>query len=100
VECFGEKAEELYAFTDRNRPIDGRDLLQITAGIDQTIDGDFRAFDPGSTSPWIFIRAWDGQGLYIETNDPNIKKQLVANFRSVEEVEEASPPYEGLFIRI
>jgi len=100
VDCYGEKAEELYAFTDQNKPIEGRDLLHITSGIHQTIEGDFQAFDPSATSPWIFIRAWDGNGFYIETNDPKIKKQLKTHFQAAEDVEGAYPPYEGLFIRI
>ena len=69
VDCYGEKAEELYAFTDHNRPIEGGDFLDITSGIRQTIAGDFHAFDPGATSHWIFIRAWDGSGFYIEIDD-------------------------------
>lgn len=100
VDCYGEKAEELHAFTDQNKPIAGRDLLHITMGIHQTIAGDFQAFDPGATSPWIFIRAWDGTGFYIETNDPEIKKQLKQHFQAVDDAEGAHPPYEGLFIRI
>jgi len=100
VDCHGETAEELYAFTDQNRPIEGHDFLRIASGIRQTIEGDFQAFDPDATSHWIFIRAWDGSGFYIETNDPQIEKQLKAHFESVEEVEGAYPPYEGLFIHI
>ena len=100
VDCYGEKAEELHTFTDQNKPIEGRDLLHITTGIHQTIEGDFQAFDPGATSPWIFIRAWDGTGFHIETNDPEIKNQLKQHFQAVEDVEGAYPPYEGLFIHI
>jgi tetratricopeptide (TPR) repeat protein len=100
VDYYGEKAEELLAFTDQNKPIEGRDLLHITMGIHQTLEGDFQAFDPGATSPWIFIRAWDGTGFHIETNDPEIKDQLKQHFQDVEDVEGAHPPYEGLFIRI
>ncbi|HEX9332957.1 MAG TPA: tetratricopeptide repeat protein, partial [Anaerolineales bacterium] len=100
VDCYGEKAEELYVFTAHNRPIQGRDLLRITSGIRQTIEGDFQAFDPDATSHWIFIRAWEGSGFYIETNNPKIKKQLKTHFQAVEDVEGATPPYEGLFIRI
>jgi tetratricopeptide (TPR) repeat protein len=98
VNCYGERAEELYAFTDQNKPIEGSDLLHITSGIRQTIAGDFQAFDPGATSHWILIRAWDGSGFYIETNDPKIKERLKTHFQVVEEVEGAFPPYEGLFI--
>jgi tetratricopeptide (TPR) repeat protein len=99
VECYGEKAEDLYAFTAQDRPIEGKDFLRLTAGIHQTIQGDFQAFDQGATSHWIFIRAWDGSGFYIETDDPQIVDQLKAHFEAMEEVEGASPPYEGLFIR-
>jgi hypothetical protein len=94
----GENADELSAFTDQNKPIDGRDFLQITSGIQQTLAGDFQAFDVGETSPWVFIRAWHGSGFYIETNDPTIKERLKTHFRTIEEVEGASPFYEGLFL--
>lgn len=100
VECYGEKAEELYAFTNQNKPIEGRDLLHITSGIRQTIEGNFTAFDPDATSHWLFIHAWDGSGFYIEINDPKSKERLKTHFQSIEEVEGATPPYEGLFIRI
>ena len=100
VHCHGETADELYAFTDHNRPIEGNDFLDITSGIRQTIAGDFTAFDPGATSHWIFIRAWDGSGFYIEINDSNSKKRLMTHFQSVEEVDGAPPPYEGLFIHL
>jgi hypothetical protein len=99
IECFGENAEELYSFTDHKRPIAGRDLLRITSGIYQTIEGDLKAFDEGATSHWLFIRAWDGSGFYIETNDPESKERLMGRFQDVE-IEEARPSYEGLFISI
>ena len=100
VDCYGETAEDLYAFSNHNRPIEGRDFLDITSGIRQTREGDFHAFDPDTTSHWIFIRAWGGSGFYIEIDDSNSKERLKTHFQSVEEVDGASPPYEGLFIRI
>jgi tetratricopeptide (TPR) repeat protein len=100
VNCYGETAEDLYAFTDQNRPIEGHDFLRIAAGIQQTIAGDFQAFDSGLASPWIFIRAWDGSGFYIETDDTQIEQRLKTNFPAIEEVEGAQPLYAGLFIRI
>ncbi len=100
VTCYGEKAAELYAFTDQDRPINGRDFLRIVSGIQQTITGDFYGVDPGGDSPWIFLRAWDGNGFYIEIDDPQIEKQLRAHFPAMEEVEGAQPPYTGLFIPI
>ena len=100
VDCYGESTKELFSLTDHNRPIDGHDFLRITSGIEKTIEGDFTAFDPGSTSHWILIRAWKGSGFYVEVNDRESKERLMTHFPSVEEVEEADPPYEGLFIRI
>jgi len=100
VECYGEKAEELYALTDHDRPIEGHELLRITSGIRQTIKGDFQAFEPGAVAPWIFIRAWEGSGFYIEIEDPKDKDRLKGHFQSIEEVDGASPPYQGLFIRL
>jgi hypothetical protein len=100
VDCFGENAEELWALDDNKQSILGSDLLRITAGIYQTIDGYFKAFDKESTSHWLEIRAWDGEGFYIETNDDEVKERLQSEFREVEAVEEARPPYQGLFISI
>ena len=100
VDCYGENADELYAFTENNKPIEGADFLFITSGIRQTIAGDFQAFDPGAASHWIFIRAWQGSGFYIETDDTQVENLLKTHFPSVEEVEGASPPYAGLFLRI
>jgi hypothetical protein len=62
------------------------------------VAGDFTAFDPGAALHWIFIRAWEGSGFYVETDDPQIEKQLKARFAAAEEVESATPPYAGLFI--
>jgi tetratricopeptide (TPR) repeat protein len=100
VECYGEKAEELYDFTDQEQPIEGGELLRITSGIRQTVAGDFQARDPDADSPWLFIRAWEGTGFYVETDDPRTKKRLIASFEVVEEVEGASPPYQSLFIHV
>jgi tetratricopeptide (TPR) repeat protein len=100
VDCSGEKAEQLYAYTEDDKPIAGYDLFEIASGVRQTRKGDFQAFDPGAQSPWIFIRAWEGTGFYLETNDPQTSERLKARLVSVEEVEGATPPYEGLFVRI
>jgi tetratricopeptide (TPR) repeat protein len=100
VNCYGERGGELYALTAHNRPIQGDDLLRITSGIHQTKEGDFTAFDPDATSHWLFIRALDGSGFYIETDDLRIKERLKTQFPSAEEVEGAAPPYEGLFMLI
>ena len=98
VDCFGEKAEELCLIDDNKQSVSGNDLLPITAGITQTIDGYFRAFDKVSTSHWFYMRAWDGRGFYVETNDHKIKERLDIRFQNVEDVAEAQPPYQGLFI--
>ena len=100
VECYGETAKDLYAFTDQNRPIEGNDFLYLISGIRQTTAGDFYALDPGATSHWIFIRAWDGSGFYMESNDVRSRERLKAHFPSVEEVEGAAAPYVGLFLRL
>lgn len=100
IDCFGENAAELWALDDNKQSIAGNDLLRITAGIYQTIEGYFNAFDNDSASHWLEIRAWDGEGFYIETNDEKIKTRLHSEFQDIEDVEEARPPYQGLFISI
>jgi tetratricopeptide (TPR) repeat protein len=100
VDCYGEKAEELYAYADHNKPIEGQVFFHITSGIQQTMMGDFQAFEPDADSPWIFIRAWEGSGFYIETNDPKVRKHLKKQFKRAEDIEDATPSYEGMFIRV
>ena len=100
VNCYGESAEELFSFIEQDQPIEGQDFLRITSGIQQTVEGDFTGFDSGSTSHWIFIRAWNGNGFYIEINDPKLKERLKTQFPWMEEVEGASPPYESLFLPV
>ena len=100
VECEGQTAEELLSLIHDNQLMEGQNFLRITSGIEQTTAGDFVAFDPGSTSPWVLIRAWEGSGFYIEISDLKIKERLKTHFPSSEEVEGATLPYESLFIRI
>jgi hypothetical protein len=100
VETTGEKADELHLISDQNMSVEGQDLLYIASGIRQTMKGDFQAFDPGADSPWIFIRAWKGEGFYVETNDSKSRKRLKSHFSSAEDVADVPPPYEGLFIPI
>ena len=98
VDCLGENAEELWSLDDNKQSVVGNDLLRITAGISQIIDGYFRAFDKGSTPYWFYMRAWDGSGFYIEMNDHKIKEELQTRFQNIEEVKEVQHPYEALFI--
>lgn len=99
VECYGEKAQELHARTRQDRPIEGQELLAIASGIGQTVKGDFYALDPGADAHWVYIRAWDGSGFYIEIDDPEATERLKTRLPSLEEVEGAAPPYNGLFVR-
>ena len=62
--------------------------------------GDFYALDPDAPSHWLFIRAWEGSGFYVETSDPKIKEGLQAQFQEMQEVEGAQPPYESLFLPV
>ena len=100
LNCNGETTDQLYALTDQNLPIEGDEFLRLVAGIRQIIAGDFQAFDPGEDSPWVFVRAWEGSGFYIETDDPLVEEQIKTHHHAVEEVEGASPPYQGFFIRL
>lgn len=100
VNCRGEKAAQLYAWIDSNQPIEGRDLLSIAAGIRQTTQGDFYALDPDATTHWLFIRAWEGNGFYLEIDDSESKERLKIHLPALEEVDGAVHPYQGLFIRV
>lgn len=64
------------------------------------IAGELVAFDPGSDSHWILIRAWEGRGFYVEIDDPAGVERLRTTFPSVENIEGAVPPYDALFIHV
>jgi tetratricopeptide (TPR) repeat protein len=98
VKCYGPKAEQLYTYTAQDRPIPGRGLLAITSGIQKTVRGDFSAFDREAEMPWFFIRVWEGSGIYVETDDPKISKLIQDQFPWAEEVDGASPGYQGFFL--
>jgi Flp pilus assembly protein TadD len=100
VDCKGEKSVELYELADQELSIDGRNFLKIASRIRQTVKGDFQAFDSSGESPWLFVRAWKGEGFYVETNDLKVKARLKSQFPTLEEVEDVPPPYVGLFIPI
>ncbi|MFT3894422.1 MAG: tetratricopeptide repeat protein [Anaerolineales bacterium] len=99
IECYGEAAEELSSLTDQML-INGQDIFRIASGIRQMTAGDLVAFDRGSDSHWILIRAWEGRGFYVEIEDPASAKKLRASFQSVEDIEGAVPPYDALFIHV
>ena len=77
--------------------LNGPDLAR---NCQQTGAGDFQTFDPRAATPWIFIRAWEENGFYIETNNAEIEEQPKPQFPTVDEVKGASPPCAGLFIPI
>lgn len=100
VNCSGENAAQLYAWIDSQQPIEGRDLLSIASGIRKTIQGDFYALDPGAPAHWLFVRAWEGNGFYMEIHDADGLQRLKRDVPSLEEVDGAAAPYQGLFIRV
>jgi len=59
VEALGASADELHTASDAGAVVTGEDLLRIAEGVDQVIDGYFRAYRTGEHEPWLILRAVD-----------------------------------------
>src|SRR5712691_986076 len=81
VEATGKTAEELYRLCDSRTQLDSETLMRLAAGLDQIIDGSFRAFRPRQSQPWLIIRAVDSAAYDVETNDVRLLERLRGKFR-------------------
>jgi len=64
-------ARELEELAESHIPIAGNRLHRIANNLVQVIDGEFRAFEHGESSPWVIIRAIDSS--YYEVFSPQKK---------------------------
>ena len=85
VECYGPSADQLHAFGINSTRMSDRQFHQVAAGIDQTIDGEFRAFLQSSESPSIVIRAMDNTLFEVLTDDPVLIEAIKGRFNDVTE---------------
>ncbi len=97
VECFGEGAEAIHAFSDLGAWLDGGTLAAMAARVGQTVDGYFRAFQGDEATAWLVIRAVDGAGFDVECRDAAVLERLRGRFRYVTELPSVTT-YPGVYI--
>ncbi|MEP7221014.1 MAG: hypothetical protein ABI876_18965 [Bacteroidota bacterium] len=82
-EAAGIRAGALNGLSDSGRVISGEELLYITAGIYQTISGNFNAFRLCSHLLWFKINAIDSVAFDILSDDRTILDKIRSHFTDV-----------------
>lgn len=83
VECTGKLAEELHRVSDAECALAGAEMLRLAAGVLQIIDGDFEAYRPGATRPWLVVRAIDSSLYAVITQDEGLLARVREGFWNV-----------------
>ncbi len=79
----GEAERELDELADGQTFISGEQLSRIARNLVQIIDGEFRAFEQGSASPWIVIRAVDSSFYEVFSPEPEVLTRVRGAFHHV-----------------
>lgn len=85
VECIGETSKVLHQISDEQRIISGKELFNISEGIQQIIEGNFEACNHDNEN-WLSLRVIDGWEFDIETKDTEILENIRKSFSSVEDL--------------
>ena len=86
VECTGENAQRLYEVSEEGESISGKELVQIVAGIFQTIDGEFEAYRDGKEDPWLVVNAVDSSWFEVLSMDSAVLERIRSSFQHVSEL--------------
>jgi hypothetical protein len=82
----GPAADELERLSDDEATISGETLLQLAEGITQTINGEFGAYKPDDTQPWLIIRAIDSTAFDVISSDDNVIAAIRRSFSDVADI--------------
>ena len=82
VECIGRTSSDVHAASEASLELPGSRLLELAAGIDQTVDGAFSAY-LGSERPWCVIRAIDSSEFVVITDDGAFLSEIRRRFADV-----------------
>jgi hypothetical protein len=77
----------LQTLADKGHPVSGRDLKEAAEAVEQVIDGEFSAFEPGHVEPWVIIEAVDSTYYTVRSQEPNVLQSIRHSFREVSEYE-------------
>lgn len=85
ADAVGPSAEALHDASDAGVLLSHPRLCEIAADLTQTIDGEFRAYRPGESDPWLVIRAVDSSGFDVISDDLALIETLRRRFQRVRE---------------
>jgi hypothetical protein len=83
VECTGDLADELHRASDAGSVLPGAEMLRLASSVLQIIDGDFEAYRPGETRPWLVVRAIDSSAFAVVTHDERMLARVREQFVDV-----------------
>jgi hypothetical protein len=86
IEAIGVKRDEIHRLSDNGISVSGEILLEVAAGIDQTIQGTLNAFKAGGKTSWLILRAVDGTAIDVETEDDAVLNKIRSSFKNVSDL--------------
>jgi hypothetical protein len=86
IEALGPSADDVHAASDAGAVLGGEDLLRIANGLDQIIDGYFRAYRGLESEPWLIVRAVDSTSWDVASESSATLDEIKRAYRNVTEV--------------
>jgi hypothetical protein len=86
VECTGENAQRLHELSEGGLSVSGKELVEIVAGIFQTIDGEFEAYRDGKEKPWLVVNAVDSSWFEVLSVDSAVLESIRSSFQDVSQL--------------
>ena len=83
VECSGARSAELQELAERGVHISGRELVALANEIDQVVDGEFRAYEEGQSTPTLVFRAVDSSAWDVAAECEHLLDVFRGHFASV-----------------
>jgi hypothetical protein len=82
----GDAKSHLEAF-DGSELVVGQRLAALAQATSQIIDGEFSAFEPGESAPWVIIEAVDSTYYTVRSEDSSVLAQVRGAFHDVTDYE-------------
>lgn len=82
----GDAKPEFRAF-DGSELVSGQRLAALAQNVSQIIDGEFSAFDPGESIPWVVVEAVDSSYYTARSDDASVLARVRSAFHDVTDYE-------------
>lgn len=79
------ESNSLERLAHQQEPVPGRALKVAADAVDQVIDGEFRAFEPGASEPWVIVEAVDSSYYTVRSADEAVLASIRDRFSDVSE---------------